>query len=154
MLPSASASCTTLLVVLLPRERAIAYPQPNGQLVALRSTHHPAFCAVSSEPIAPMNRNALPPTVTVLLTLPIVVVPVKIASPDTDSFLNGDVVPTPTFPPAVARYVVPVVVSWVVEAPALNCWSALQEFAVVVPNASETALVARTKGYVNVRGFS
>ena len=39
----------------------------------------------------------------------------------TVSFAVGLVPPTPTFPPVVARYVEPVVVSWVVEAPALNC---------------------------------
>ena len=42
--------------------------------------------------------------------------PVKIPEPATDKARYGDVVPMPTLPPVVARYVEPVVVSCVVEA--------------------------------------
>ncbi|MGE5540690.1 MAG: hypothetical protein ACM3TU_00165, partial [Bacillota bacterium] len=51
------------------------------------------------------------------------------------------VVPTLSFPLAVARYVFPVTVSWVVDALPLNCCSALHEFAVVVPKARLMVLV-------------
>jgi hypothetical protein len=53
-----------------------------------------------------------------------------------------------TFPPSVARYVLPVEVNCVVEALPLNCCSALHEFAVVVPKASEKTLLEYWRGYV------
>ena len=73
-------------------------------------------------------------------------VPEKYPLPFTSIALFGVVVPIPTFPPAVARYVEPVVVNCVVDAPPLNCWSCENEFAVVVPNASETVFAVLTNG--------
>jgi hypothetical protein len=46
----------------------------------------------------------------------------------------------PTLPETVARYVDPVVVSWVVEALPLNCCNPDQELDVVVPKAMDKVL--------------
>ncbi len=85
-----------------------------------------------------------------------VIFPVANMLPTTDSFSNGVVVPIPTnpvlvnvvvaVPPMYAEYA-----DRIVDDEFANCCSDDQEFAVVVPNASEIVLAEFCRGYENVR---